>query len=147
MTDTATPTAPAGAETAAPALPESMDDLVNQFVRLRDKLKEADAQHKERTKPARDYLDALSGKLLDRLNTMGGESVKTAHGTAYRTTRRSATIADGDAFRQFVISSDSFDLVDWRANAGAVDDFIQSEGTPPPGVNFSTAFTVGVRRA
>jgi hypothetical protein len=134
-------------ETTLPAIPENMDELVNQFVRLRDKIKEADDAHKAKVKPAKEYLDALTGKLMDKLNEIGGESVKTPHGTAYRTTRRSATIADGDAFRNFVIATEGFDLVDWKANANAVDDFIRSEGSPPPGVNFSTAFTVGVRRA
>lgn len=127
--------------------PENMDDLVAQFVKLRDRIKEADNAHKEKTKPAKDYLDLLTAKLMEKLNDMGGESVKTAHGTAYRTTRRSATVADGETFRQFVIATEAFDIVDWKANANAVDDFIKSEGSPPPGVNFSTAYTVGVRRA
>jgi hypothetical protein len=137
----------AAAEPVAPPLPDNVDDLVAQFVRLRDKLKEADDAHKARTKAARDHLDALSGKLLERLNDLGGESVRTVSGTVYRTTRRSATIADGEVFRQFVIGNEAFDLVDWRANAAAVDDFIRLEGAMPPGVNFTTAFTVGVRRA
>lgn len=127
--------------------PQNIEELVEQFVKLRDRLKEADDDHKKKTKAAREYLDKLNGKLLERLNEIGGESVKTAAGTVYRTTRRSATIADGDAFRQFVIANEAFDIVDWRANATAVDDFIRSEGSPPPGVNFTTAFTVGVRRA
>lgn len=128
-------------------LPDTIDQLVEQMVKTRDKLKEADDAHKERTKVARDYKERLEAALLAKLNEVGGESVKTAHGTVYRTTRRSATIADGDVFRQFVIGNEAFDLVDWRANANACDDFIKNEGTPPPGVNFTTAFTVGVRRA
>ena len=128
-------------------LPDAIDDLVAQMVKVRDKLKEADDAHKLKTKVARDYKDALEAKLLARLNELGGDSVKTASGTVYRTTRRSATIADGDLFRQYVITNEAFALVDWRANATAVDDFIKQETTPPPGVNFTTAFTVGVRRA
>lgn len=128
-------------------LPENIDDLVNQYIRLRDKLKEAEDAHKEKTKNARAYLELLNGKLLERLNDVGGDSVKTPHGTVYRTTRRSASIADGDTFRQYVIEQEQFDLVDWRANANAVDDFIKENGVQPPGVNFSQAFTVGVRRS
>ena len=56
-------------------------------------------------------------------------------------------MADGDTFRKCVISKNLFDLVDWRANAPAVAEFIEDEGVTPPGVNFSTSFTVGVRRA
>lgn len=128
-------------------LPDNIDELVGQYIKLRDKLKEADDAHKAKTKGARDHLERLNGKLLERLNEVGGDSVKTGHGTVYRSTKRSATIADGDTFRGFVIQNEAFDLVDWKANANAVDDFIKNEGTPPPGVNFSTTFQVGVRRA
>lgn len=128
-------------------IPQNIDDLVSQYIRLRDKIKEVEDAHKEKLKTAKEHLEHLNNTLLDRLNQLGGESVKTAHGTVYRTTRRSASIADGDTFRQFVINNEAFDLVDWRANANAVDDFIKEQQAPPPGVNFSTTYTVGVRRA
>lgn len=130
-----------------PPAPENIDELVEQMVKVRDKLKEADDAHKKKTEAARKYKEQLENKLLEKLNQVGGEAVKTAHGTVYRTTRRSATIADGDTFRDFVINQAAFDLVDWKANALAVDDFIKSNSAPPPGVNFTTVFTVGVRRA
>ena len=127
--------------------PVNIDELVSQYVRLRDKIKEADDAHKAKLKDAKDHLESLNNTLLERLNQVGGESVKTSSGTVYRTTRRTASIADGEAFRQFVINNEAFDLVDWKANALAVDDFIKEEKAPPPGVNFTTAFTVGVRRS
>ena len=130
----------------AASLPDNVDQLVDQYVRLRDKLKESDDAHKKKTEQARAYLMMLNGKLLERLADVGGESVKTPHGTVYQSTKRSASIADGDAFRQYVITNGHFDLVDWRANANAVDDFIKEHGAVPPGVNFSTMLTVGVRR-
>lgn len=128
-------------------VPDTIDELVDRYIRLRDKIKEVEDAHKAKLADAKAYLEELNAKLLARLNEVGGEAVKTEHGTVYRTTRRSASIADGDAFRQFVIQNEAFDLVDWRANANAVDDFIKSESAPPPGVNFTTAYTVGVRRS
>lgn len=128
-------------------LPDNVDELVSQFVRLRDKIKESDDAHKEKTRPAREHLERLRVKLLDRLNEVGGESVKTGHGTVYRTTKRSASIADGEVFRSFIQENELFDLVDWKANANAVDDYIKEHEAPPPGVNFSVHFDVGVRRA
>lgn len=128
-------------------VPESIDELVSQYVRLRDTIKAAEDAQKAKLKDAKEYLEQLNGRLLARLNEVGGESVKTPSGTVYRTTKRSASIADGDAFRQFVIGNEAFDLVDWKANANAVDDFIKEENAPPPGVNFTTVFTVGVRRS
>ena len=150
MTDTETPTSGPTEATVAGnkiIIPESIEAVVEQYVRLRDKIKEADDAHKEKLKTAKEYLKVLDGALLSKLNDIGGESVKTANGTVYRTTRRSASIADGEAFRQFVLNNEAFDMVDWRANANAVEDFIKSEGSQPPGVNYSVTYTVGVRRA
>lgn len=128
-------------------IPDTIEDIVAQFVKLRDRIKEADDAHKARLKAAKDHLEKLNGVLLDKLQAIGGDSVKTPAGTVYRTTRKSASIADGEAFRTYVIENEGFDLVDWRANALAVADFIESQGAPPPGVNYSLAHTVGVRRA
>ena len=128
-------------------IPDNIEVLVSRYVQLRDTLKKVDEDHKEKTREAREYREALEAKLLAKLNEVGGESVKTKEGTVYRTTRRSASVADGDAFRKFIIEHELFDLVDWRANAPAVGEYIEEEGAPPPGINFSTAFTVGVRRA
>lgn len=127
-------------------IPENVDELVDQYVRLRDKVKEADEAHKKKTAQAKAYLELLNNKLLERLNDLGGESVKTESGTVYRTSKRSATIADGGAFREYVIEAGQFDLVDWKANANAVDDYIKQHEVPPPGVNFTVHYTVGVRR-
>lgn len=145
-TEEPTETTEAPAAPQLPPIPGNIEEMVGQYVKLRDGLKKADEEHKKKTATARAYLTALDGGLLAKLNEIGGENVKTAVGTVYRTTRRSAVIRDGDAFRSYVINNDEFDLVDWRANAGAVDDFIKSNQVPPPGVDFSTTFTVGVRR-
>lgn len=128
-------------------MPQNFDELVKNYVRLRDKIKEVDDAHKAKTAAAREYLEQMNGHMLAQLNTVGGDSVKTPHGTVYRTMRRTASISDGETFRKFIIDNAAFDVVDWKANANAVDDFIKSNGAPPPGVNFTTAFTVGVRRA
>ena len=128
-------------------VPENIDEMVAQYVMLRDKIKEADKLHKEKTKPARDHLETLNGKLLEKLLSVGGESVKTAHGTVYQTTKKSASISDGEVFRSFVIDNEMFDLVDWKANPAATSDFIEEHNAPPPGVNYSTHTEVGVRRA
>lgn len=127
-------------------LPDNVDQLVDHYVRLRDKLKEADDAHKKKTSHAREHLMLLNNKLLERLNEVGGDAVKTPHGTAYRTSRNTASIADGEAFREYVMTNEAFDLLDWKANSTAVADFIGEHQVPPPGINFSTAFTVGVRR-
>lgn len=141
MSDPATP--------QIPQIPDNLaaDVLIDQYVKLRDRLKKADDEHKKKMDPAKQYLEALNNRLLQTLNTAGGESIKTARGTAYRTEKKSATIKDSVAFRDYVVANELFDMVDWKANATAVEEHIKDfEGTPP-GVEFTTVFLVGVRRA
>jgi hypothetical protein len=150
MTKTATkPTAiePAANPFATMVPPTNIDALVAQYVKLRDKIKEADDAHKEKMAPAKGYLETLNGALLAQLQAVGGDSVKTPHGTAYKTTKRSATVADSGEFRAFIIENRQWDIADWRANAPAVEAFLQENQILPPGVNMSSVVVVGVRRA
>lgn len=138
MTDTNVPTV---------QLPTTIDAMVDQFVRVRDAIKQVEEDNKNKLAPAKEYLEQLNGAILEKLTEVGLESAKTKFGTAYKTVRRSATIADGQAFRDFITGNGMYDLVDWRANAVAVGSFIDANnGELPPGVNYSTFVQIGVRR-
>ena len=131
-----------------------MDQLTNpdaakriaQFVRMRDHIKQIEEKHKEELKPFKETLEKLSSALMDHLNTIGADSIATPFGTAHKTTKNSASIADMDAFWTWVITQGSFDMVDRKANVTAVGEFIKENGAPPPGVNWSSHQVVGVRR-
>lgn len=123
------------------------DKRIDQYIRLRQIIKEEDDAHKERMKPKREMLEALNSLILDMLNTTGQDSAKTKFGTAYKKRDVSVTIADGSAFRRHIIGTGDFDLLDMRANKTAVEKFIEENTEPPPGVNYSVSFDVGVRRS
>lgn len=119
---------------------------IAQYLQVRAKKEELKKEYETRLKPINDALDALGSYLQSMLNQTGQESARAKAGTAYITTKRSATIADGAAFRRYVIGSEAWDLVDWRANEVKVAELVEEIGEPPPGVNFSTTRKVGVRR-
>ncbi len=119
---------------------------VDQYVRLRDLIKTKEDEHKAELKPYKEMLDKLNAVLLDHLNVINGESVRTDTGTVYRTEKKSASLADPDAFMRYVIGNEAWDLLDRKANVNAVADFIEENDLAPPGVNFSTTYVVGVRR-
>lgn len=127
--------------------PVTFETRISQYVRLRDRIREIEKRHKEELEPFKAAKDKLEVMLLGMLNTTGQDSATAkGAGTVYKTTKRSASIADADAFRRHVIGSEAWDLLDWKANATATADFIDEHGTAPPGVNFNTHVTVGVRR-
>lgn len=120
---------------------------VEQYLKLRDKIKEIEAKHKEELKKYKDTLEKLNAVILQHLTQVGGESIRTASGTAYVTTKKSASLADPQAFMDYVVSNEAWDLLDRKANVNAVEDFIGEHKAPPPGVNYSTTSLVGVRRS
>ncbi|WP_454627677.1 hypothetical protein [Bradyrhizobium cenepequi] len=120
---------------------------VEQYVKLRDLIKAKNDEHKKAMKPFNETLEQLNSVLLAHLNTMGGNSVSTDGGTVYRTEKKSAPLADAQAFMDYVIANQAWDLLDRKANVTAVEDHINTNGVPPAGVNFTSTFVVGVRRA
>ena len=120
---------------------------VAQYVALRDKIKAQDDAHKVAMKPAKETLDQLNSVLLAHLISLSVNSASTDGGTVYRTEKKSASLADAKAFMDYVIANQAWDLLDRKANTTAVEEFIKGNAAPPPGVNFSSTYVVGVRRA
>lgn len=119
---------------------------VEQYITLRDKIKALDEEHKNKMKPFRDMLENLGGIMLQHLKAIGADSVAGKAGTVYKTVKHSASIADGDAFWGYIVENDAWDLLDRKANVTAVSDYIEQHQAAPPGVNFTSVITVGVRR-
>ena len=119
---------------------------VGNYVKLRDKIKELDDAHKKLMAPYRETLEQLNGMLLDHLNTVGIDNAKTAAGTVYKTEKKSATLADKELFWNYILLTQNFDLLDYKANVVGVAAFIANNNQVPPGVNWTTSLEVGVRR-
>jgi hypothetical protein len=119
---------------------------VSNYVKLRDKIKELDDAHKVLMTPYRETLEQLNSMLLDHLNTVGIDNAKTAAGTVYKTEKKSATLTDKELFWNYILLSQNFDLLDYKANVVGVAAFIENNKQLPPGVNWTTRLEVGVRR-
>ena len=120
---------------------------VEQYVALRDARRELKSNFEVEDKKLRDLQELVVGQLSQHMTDTGTESLRTEHGTCYRTVKYSASLADPDAFMNYVINNQRFDLLDRRANVTAVKEFIKTNKEQPPGVNFSSTSEVGVRRA
>jgi len=126
--------------------PMDFEKVIGAYVTLRDYIDAQNKAHEERMKPRKEQLDKLNSILLTALNATGQNSAKTTAGTAYKKQWTSAKIVDKEAFRRHVIGSEEWDLIDWRANVKAVTATVEETQSPPPGVDFSRGYDVGVRR-
>lgn len=127
-------------------MPENINDLCRGYVHLRDRIKEVEARNKEQLAPAKSMLDEMEIKLQTLLQAQGMNSVKTESGTVYLSEKANASIGDSAVFRQFIIDNKLYDMADWKANALEVREYIEAQKSTPPGVNYTTVLTVGVRR-
>jgi hypothetical protein len=125
----------------------TVDKRVQQYVEIRDAIKAANEKHEASIQPLVEIQNLLTGWLQQFMETAGADNIKTKHGTCYNSTRYSASLADPEAFMKFVKDTNSYDLLDRKANVTAVKDYVETNKTLPPGVNLSAIKTVGVRRA
>jgi hypothetical protein len=126
---------------------DRMDNLVRMFVKVRDELAKRKEAYEESIKPLTEIKSKLEGRMLAFLDQSGQTSAKTQYGTCFTTVKDRASLADPDAFMAFVMKKGLFELLDRRANATAVKDFVENEGTLPPGVNFHSYKALSVRRS
>lgn len=147
--ETAAPVAEATPAPAATAAPQqiNIETRIEQYVKLRDLIKEQDDAHKKKMEPYRNALEQLNSVLLNHLNNVGVDSAKTGAGTVYKTVKRSASLEDADAFMRHVIGGEHWELLERKANVTAVQAFVDENGVLPPGVKWTSTQVVGVRRS
>jgi hypothetical protein len=124
------------------------DELVQKYIALRDKKSKLKAAYDSKVSEIDNLLGRLEGVILTTFQQTGMDSVRTAAGTAYRTTRTSATVADWDALRAFIKANDpELTFIERRVNKTAVEQFRAANDDIPPGVNFREEIVINVRRS
>jgi hypothetical protein len=123
------------------------NDLISKYVRIRDKKGQVAHVQKQELAKFDTALAAIERLLLTEFQRTGTNSVNTDHGTAFKKTQTSVTIADKDVFRNFIRSSeDNWIFADIRANAPAVKAYLDENEALPPGVNLVSRLTVNIQR-
>lgn len=125
---------------------KTVEEVVAAYVKLRDKLTAMQAEHKEAEAVIDEKLVKLRAWLLKKSEETGVDSFKTEAGTAYKTTKDKAGVADRDAFLKYVLSEEATELLPASVNKTAVRDYIKEHGEPPPGVTYTKSFDINVNR-
>jgi len=124
-----------------------LSEAVEIYIKLRDKKAQMKAEFDAKVAPINEKMDKLEAQLLDVFNKTGMDSVKTEFGTAYSTTRTTASIADRGVFMEHVKSNEDWGLLEVRVSKTAVEQYReQHDDDLPPGVNIREERVVNVRR-
>lgn len=125
-----------------------LSEAVTLYIQLRDKKAQMKSDFDALVAPINDKMEKLEAKLLDVFNKTGMDSVKTEHGTAYTAVRTTASVADREAFMEFVKANEEWSLLEVRASKTAIEQFRDSNDNElPPGINIRSERVVNIRRS
>lgn len=123
-----------------------LEDLVSQYVELRDKKSQVTAKAKELVGKLDAKLDSLEGEILQQLNANGLESARTKAGTAYKKTSRFTNVAQWNDFFPWVQETGNWHMLTKAANKTAVLEYLDESEELPPGINLVSKIEVSINR-
>lgn len=125
----------------------TLKDLIQQYVDLRRKKTELAEQQKEAMAPYNSAMMGLENVFMAEMDKAGVDSVSARDvGTIYRSTRSTVTVADFEALKAFVLEHGAWELLQARANAPAVEAYLEDTGELPPGINLNRILKINVRK-
>jgi hypothetical protein len=125
-----------------------LSEFVGKYIELRNQKAALKADYEAKVAGVDEKLDKIEAKLLEVFDQQGMDSVKTELGTAYKSTRTTASVADRDVFMNFVKAKEEWALLEVRAAKSAVEQYMTAnEGVLPPGVNWRAEAVVNVRKS
>ena len=121
--------------------------IIEKYIELRDRKQEISNTAKEKIAQIDTVLAQLEAAILQDFQANGFDSVKTEKGTAYRSTRTSATVADWDTFLDFVKDNQLWNMLEKRCAKATVEQYKDIHGDLPAGVNWREEVVINVRRS
>lgn len=125
----------------------TLDKAIASYVAIRDRKGDMEKRHAEELAPINQMLDRLEAFMLDAMNEAGLQSIKSPHGTAFKSKRTSAKVTDWDLTLPFIREHEVWELLERRVSKKAAEAIIEETQLPIPGVDMTTEIVVNVRRA
>ncbi len=124
-----------------------MSELVGKYIEARERKAQLKAEFDMKTAKLDEVMNKIEAKLMQVFEQTGMDSVKTEFGTAYTTTRTTASVADRDAFMEYIRTNDEWPLLEIRASKSAVEQYKAAHEALPPGINWREERVVNIRRS
>jgi hypothetical protein len=120
---------------------------VERYLNVRKEIDEMEREHKASKAKLTEKLVALENWITAKAQEDGLETIKTPYGTGYWSTHHTATVGSREEFFRFCAEHNAWDMVESRASKTGVKSYIEANGAPPPGVNFSSNRVFNLRKA
>jgi hypothetical protein len=126
--------------------PPKIASIVERYIALRDRKAELKAAYTASVEAIDTAMDRAELFLMGTLQELGVESFKTEFGTAYTSTKTSATVADWDACLNWARANEEWTLLTRGVSKDFVKAYKVEHNDLPPGVNWREEKTVNIRK-
>lgn len=123
-----------------------ISEVVEKYILIRDRRASRKKEFEAEDAADKELQEKIEAKLLQAFDQTGVDSCRTAFGTAYKSSRTTASVADKESFMSFVREAGEWPLLEVRAAKTAVEQYKAEHGDLPPGVSWSEMTTINVRR-
>lgn len=123
------------------------ESVIAKYIDMRKQCEDIEHEAKVRVKEIKTQMALLEAWVTTHADEEGLKTVPTHAGTAYWSTHHTCSVAAPSVFFDFVRSHEAWDLLEKRASKSSVLAYINEEGGPPPGVNFSSYRVFNVRES
>ena len=130
-------------ETTAP----TVDKLTRVYIKIRDARTALASKFKDEDAVLSAQLDTVKAELLKYCADNGVESMRTADGIFYRTTKTRYWTSDWESMHKFILEHEVPEVLDKRVNQGTVKQFLEENPEAvPPGLNADVEYVITVRK-
>lgn len=147
-----------------------INEVVKKYISLRDESTVISERHKEELRPIFESMNVIETWLLQEMEKMGVDSLKTPSGTPYKAVSKSVKMADPESFKAFcfapvieafknlnipnmpdilglLTAGIRWDIIDFRPLKSGVNELINETGNVPPGVSVDQFTKINIRRS
>lgn len=124
-----------------------LETLAARLIEIRDTRSANKRAYEEVDGPLRDEFETIEKALLAHANKLGVTSLRVPSASISVIMKTRSSGEDWSAVYDWVISSQRLDIFNRKLNDKVVEEIIENDGGPPPGVKVSRERTLQVRRA
>ena len=123
------------------------EKLTKAYIKIREERAKLSAEYKEKDSVLSRQLERVKKGLLDYCNAHGVESVRTAEGLFYRSTKQKFWTNDWEKMHAFIMEHNVPELLEKRLNQTNFKQFLEENPVSMPDcLNFDSEYSMAVRK-
>lgn len=124
-----------------------VSDVIDTYIKLRSKKEAIEEETKARVAEVKERMDKIEAWFMQYFEQTGQTQAKASTGTVFTKTNDYANVADWNQALEFIIANEKYEFLEKRVSKTAIREFIDTNKSVPPGINYGTKISINVRKA